>query len=118
MLRIALFAALVTGGVVLFQSAELLAQNEAVLVSAVIATAAVFAIPEEKKKREPRALLINLIAVIGFYGIWLKFRPWLATAIHPWIAMLISVLLFLGVMVTMLVLKRVRGIRSQTPDAS
>ncbi len=117
MLRIAYFAAIVCGGVLLLQAAELLPESEAVAGSAIAAALAVFAIPEEKKKRDPRGLLINLIAVIGFYGIWLKFRPWLATVIHSWIATLISIFLFLGLMVALIVPKGVRGIISQIPNA-
>ncbi len=117
-MRIVYFAAIVAGCVSLFQSAKLLPYNEAVLVSAVMLTVGVFAIPDPEKKREPRDLLTNLIAVIGFYGICLKFRLWLAMMIHPWIATLISGLLFLGVMVALLVPKGVRGTRSQTPNAN
>lgn len=96
---------------------ELLPRDEAWLVSGVIAAVLVFAIPEGSKKRQPRDLVLILLGVMGVYGIYLKFRPWLASLIDRRIAMTASILLLVLFVVCLLVPNLRRGIKVQTRDA-
>ena len=114
MLRWALFAAVLSGGTVIFQTLELLPTGEAWLVSGLIAAVAVFAIPEEGRKKDPKDLIISLIAVIGLYGILLKLRPWLASVIDRRIAMAASILLLLAFIVALFVANMMGGTNSKT----
>jgi len=117
MLRIALFAAVLSGGTLLLQTTELLPRDEAWLVSGVIAAMLLFAIPEQKKPRQPKELILTLIAVLGCYGIYFKFRPWLASLIDRRLATAVSVLLLLVFIISVFVPYVMRGSKSQIPNA-
>jgi hypothetical protein len=96
MLRTALFMTVMSGGTLIFRNTELLHENEAFLVSAGIAIVLLFLIPEPGKRREPTDLIFGLMCVIALYGIGLKFRPWLATAIGGVLATVTSFVLVLA----------------------
>lgn len=113
MLRWVLFAAVLSGGTVIFQSMELLSTDEAWLVSGVIAVVAVFAIPSERNRRRPKDLIIFLVAVVGLYGIHLKFRPWLANVIDRRVAMGVSILLLLVFIGALFVPNMIRETKSE-----
>lgn len=101
----------------MFQTVELLPRDEAWLVSGVIAAVLVFAIPEGSNKRQSKDLILILLGVIGVYGIYLKFRPWLAGVIDRRIAMAASILLLLMFVVGLLVRNLRTGTKVQTRDA-
>src|SRR3954452_18095652 len=117
MLRWVLFMAVLSGGTLMFQTMELLPRDEAWLVSGVIAALLVFAIPEGSKRRQPKDLILILLGVLGVYGIYLKFRPWLSNVIDRRIAMAVSILLLLMFVVCLLVPNLRRGTKIQTRDA-
>ena len=94
-----------------------LPRDEAWLVSGLVAALLFFAIPEVSNKREPKDWVLVLLIVIGVYGIFLKFRLWLASVIDRRIAMALSVLLILVFFVCLLVPNLRKGGKIQTSDA-
>jgi len=117
MLRGILFVAILAGGTLILQGMELLPRDEAWLVSGVVAAVVLFAIPEGKN-RELKDLIVLLLAVIAVYGIYLKFRPWLATLIDWWIATGVSILLLLVLIVGLFFPNVFRRTKSQKPNAT
>lgn len=90
MLRVALFACVLSGGAVIFEAWGLFPRDEAWLVAGLVSAVVLFLIPEAKKSRDTSDLIFTWIAIVGLYGIALKFRPWLGKVIDPWLAALIT----------------------------
>lgn len=110
MLRVALFTALLLAGVLLLEPIGL--ADEAWLVAGLTAAVLLFCIPQAGKARDPKDLIFNLVSVIAIYGIYLKFRPWLAGLIGRRIATVVSILFVLGFASVLLLLTA--GRRSNT----
>ncbi|HEX6730517.1 MAG TPA: hypothetical protein VF074_10920 [Pyrinomonadaceae bacterium] len=96
MWRLALFISVLSGGALIFETIGLLVRDEAWLVAGVIAAVLLFCIPESGKARDPKDLIFSLVSVIGVYGIFLKFRPWLGEQVGRSLAAAVSVLLVLA----------------------
>jgi hypothetical protein len=92
-MRVALFTAVLLGGALFFESIGLFVRDEAWLIAGMIAAVLLFCVPERGKPREVKGLIFNLVAVIAIYGIFLKFRPWLAVMVGGKLAAAMSVLL-------------------------
>lgn len=92
-LLMALFGIMWSGGTLLFENLGLLGKDQAWLASGVIAAVLVFCIPERGKARDLRALITCLVFVVGFYAIFLEWRPLLAIQIGGSLAALVCILL-------------------------
>ena len=108
-LLLVLFGILWPSGSLMFESLGLLGKDQAWLVSGVIAAIIVFCIPERGKARDPRDLITSVVFIVGFYGILLKMRPWLANQIGGTFAAAVAVLLILGLAVVLWLLSPARA---------
>jgi hypothetical protein len=117
LLRGTLFTAVILGGALFVETAGLLVRDEAFLAAGVIAAVLLFCIPEPGKTRDPNDLIFRLVLVIGVYGIFLKFRPWLADLMDPRLATVVSLLLVLAFVGVVLLLPAMRRSNPRTDIA-
>lgn len=115
-MRVALFTAVLLGGALFLESMGLFVRDEAWLIAGLIAAVLLFCVPERGKPREVKGLIFNLVAVIAIYGIFLKFRPWLAVMIGGKLATGMSVLLVLASAGVLLLFSTARQAGARTGD--
>lgn len=113
-MRVALFTAVLLGGALFFESMGLFVRDEAWLIAGLFAAVLLFCVPERGKRREVNGLIFNLVVVIAIYGIFLKFRPWLAVMIGGKLATAMSVLLVLALAGVLLLIPTARRADSRT----